>query len=108
MIDLLEKINALLATSKLLGSSKSDLDQIENTLTDGYACALSLDAEQWRIEKRISEVAQEIQHGDTAKKVVELGTLASRRDQNARDLLKLRLLLTELRRHADDARLAAF
>lgn len=102
MIDLLEKINAL------IGASNGDLDQIENTLTDGYACALSLDAEQWRLEKRISEVAGEIQHGDTAQKVVELGTLSSRRDRNARDLVKLRLLLTELRRHADDVRLAAF
>jgi hypothetical protein len=107
MLDLPDKIAALLATSKLLGTSYGDLDQIENTLTDGYACALSLEAEQWRIEKRIAEVAQEIQHGDTATKVIELGTLATRRERGARELGKLRLLLAELRRYADDVRLAA-
>jgi hypothetical protein len=93
MLDLFDKITAL------LGASNGDLDQIEHTLTDGYAFALSLEAEQWRLEKRIAEVVQEIQHGATAGRVAELGTLANRRDLNARELVKLRRQLAELRLH---------
>ncbi len=102
MLDLIDKITGLIATSS------GDLEQIEHTLTDGYAYALSLEAEQWRLEKRTAELAQEIQHGDTAAKVAELGTLANRRDLTARELVTLRHHLTELRQHADSVRLAVF
>ena len=91
----------------LLGTSAHDLDEIERTLTDGYAHALSLEAEQWRIEKRIQEVAQGIQRGDIAKKARELTTLAQRLDGNADDLLVLRSRLATLRRHADDVRVGS-
>ena len=91
----------------LLGTSTRNLDEIERTLTDGYAHALSLEAEQWRIEKRIQEVAQGIQRGDTAKKARELTTLAKRLDGTADDLLALRTRLATLRRHADDVRVGS-
>jgi predicted nucleic acid-binding Zn-ribbon protein len=97
MTDLLEKINAL------IDASTADLDQIEHTLTDGYAYALSLEAERWRLEKRIAE---ELQDGDLAKKADELGALAKRLDGNADDLVRLRSRLGELRRRADDLRVA--
>jgi predicted nucleic acid-binding Zn-ribbon protein len=97
MTDLLEKINAL------IDASTADLDQIEHTLTDGYAYALSLEAERWRLEKRIAE---ELQDGDLAKKADELGALAKRLDGNADDLVRLRSRLGELRRRADDVRVA--
>ena len=100
MTELLDKINALIE-----GSTR-DLDQIEHTLTDGYAQALSLEGERWRLEKRISEVAQNLQRGDLAEKAVELSTLAQRLDGNADDLVKLRALLGDLRRRADDVRVA--
>jgi hypothetical protein len=99
MTELLDKINALIDNS-------GDLDQIEKTLTDGYAYALSLEAERWRIEKRISEGAQDIQQGDLAENAIELSTLAQRLDVNADDLAQLRTLLADLRRHADDVRVA--
>lgn len=100
MTELFEQINALMR-----GRTR-DLDTIERTLTDGYAHALSLEAEKWRLEKRISEVAQSLQRGDTSKKAEELSTLAKRLDGNAGDLVQLRGLLSELRRHADDVRVA--
>ena len=99
MTDLLDKIHALIDAS-------GDLAQIEKTLTDGYAYALSLEAERWRLEKRISEGAQDIQRGDLAENALELSTLAQRLDGNADDLAKLRTLLADLRRHADDVRVA--
>ena len=100
MADLLDTIRALMR------ASGCDLDQIESTLTDGYAHALSLEAERWRLEKRIAEVAQGILGGDTAELALELGNLARRLDGNAADLVELRALLTDLRRHADDVRVA--
>ena len=91
--------------SALIAAPARDLEKIERTLTDGYAQALLLEAEQWRLEKRIGEVAQGLQRGDTAKKVRELSTLAKRIDANTGDLAELRSLLADLRRHADAVRL---
>jgi hypothetical protein len=93
--------------SALLGASTRDLDEIEHTLTDGYALSLSLDAERWRLEKRISELAQDIQFGDTAKKARELAEIADRLAGNADDLGRLRGMLAELRRHADGVRVGS-
>lgn len=98
MTELFDEINAM------IGASTSDMAAIERTLTDGYAHALSLEAEKWRIEKRISEVAQSLQRGDTAKKAQELSALAKRLDGNADDLSQLRGLLSQLRAHADGVR----
>src|SRR3954453_21151968 len=101
MTELHDEINALMRTST------RDLDAIERTLTDGYAQALSLEAEKWRLEKRIAEVAQGLQRGDTAQKVQELSTLAKRVDRNTGDLAELRSVLADLRRHAEAVRLEA-
>jgi hypothetical protein len=101
MTELLEKINALIS------EPTRDLDTIERTLTDGYAHALSLEAEKWRLEKRINEVAQSLQRGDTAEKARELATLANRVENSVVDLLALRAVLAELRRHADAVRVGS-
>lgn len=98
MSELLEKINALIS------APTRDLETIERTLTDGYAHALSLEAEKWRLEKRIGEVAQSLQRGDTAKKVRELVTLAQRVEGSVGDLTELRSQLADLRRHLDAVR----
>jgi predicted nucleic acid-binding Zn-ribbon protein len=101
MTELLEQINALIR------APARDLDTIERTLTDGYAYALSLEAETWRLEKRIKEVAQSLQRGDTAKKARELATLTQRVEGSVRNLTKLRSLLSDLRRHAESVRVGA-
>jgi hypothetical protein len=101
MTELLEKINALIS------APTRDLDTIERTLTDGYAYALSLEAEKWRLEKRISEVAQSLQRGNTAEKARELATLANRVEGNVGDLVALRSVLADLRRHADAVRVSS-
>ena len=101
MTDLLDRISAL------LGASTRDLDQIERTLTDGYAVALSLEAERWRLEKRVTGLSQEIERGDTARKTHELADVARRLKANGGDLAKLRDALSELRRHADNVRVGS-
>ena len=98
MNDLLEQINAL------IDASTGDVDRIEHTLTDGYARAMSLEAERWRLERRIAAVAAEIESGDVAAKARELRALAVRLDEIAADLRTLRPRLAELRRLADTAR----
>jgi len=101
MTELLDRI------TKLLGAPARDLDQIERTLTDGYAHALSLEAERVRLEKRMAKVSQDIEQGDTARKARELSKMAQRLDGNADDLVKLRSMLADLRRQADDVRVSA-
>jgi predicted nucleic acid-binding Zn-ribbon protein len=101
MTELLEKINAL------INAPTRDIEAIERTLTDGYAHALSLEAEKWRLEKRINEVAQTLQRGDTAKKAHEIATLATRVEGNVGDLRTLRSRLSDLRRHADAVRVGS-
>ena len=101
MTELTEQITAMIA------SSNSDLDQVERTLTDGYAHALLLEAEKWRLERRIAEVAQGIQRGDTVEKAAELALLSKRLDGNVGDLSALRNLLAALRRHADGVRVGS-
>ena len=101
MTDLLAQITTLLS------SPAHDLEEIEHTLTDGYAHALSLDAERLRLEKRVASVTQGIQGGDMAKKAHELAALAERLDGNAVDAEKLRGLLADLRRHADGVRVGS-
>jgi hypothetical protein len=86
MTELFDQIDALLS------SSVHDLDRIERTLTDGYAYALSLEAERWRLEKRLTLVAREIGDGDRATKVRELSSLSQTLDVNAEDLGRLRAL----------------
>ena len=48
---LLEQIDELLAEPAPEGEPAS-LDVLERTLTDGYAYALALEAERWRLEQR--------------------------------------------------------
>ena len=88
----------------LIGTAARDIDQIERTLTDGYAHALSLEAERWRIERRMQEVAQSLNGDDTTTQARELTSLAARLDGNAGELTKLRTLLADLRRHAQTVR----
>jgi chromosome segregation ATPase len=98
--ELIERIAALIS------GSKRDLDSIERTLTDGYAHALSLEAERQRLERRLAEVAQQLQAGDPGPKTQELSRLAERLGGNADELQALRGRLSELRRHADEIRAA--
>ena len=48
------------------GEDAPSLDHLEHTLTDGYAGALALEAERWRIERRIADVAARLGEEVTA------------------------------------------
>lgn len=81
----------------VLASSSRDRERIEHTLTDGYAHALSLEAERWRVQKRIRALAATIERGDMAEKTKELSDLSRRIELQDGALAQLRELLARLR-----------
>lgn len=85
------------------------LDEIEDTLTTGYAAALALEAERWRIERRISALAAELggEAGREQSRATEIVELAQRLSGANADLTRLREVLGSLRERADAARAAA-
>jgi hypothetical protein len=88
---------------ELLASERPTLARMEDTLTEGYAQALALEAERWRLERRIGEVARE--GGSDAGD--ELRTLGSRLTRADGELTKLRTLLGTLHERARSARKAS-
>jgi len=90
---LCDEIDTLLAAG-----SNGDVAQLECTLTDGYAQALSLEAERGRIERRMGEVAATIGNGDSLAGAREFSALAARLAHTADELTRLRRVLGELRR----------
>jgi hypothetical protein len=84
------------------------LDEIEDTLTTGYAAALALEADRLRIERQISELASALGETDVElHRAEELVGLAQRLSGIDTDLTRLRERLASLREVADAARAAA-
>jgi hypothetical protein len=75
------------------GAGAPSIDAIELTLTDGYAAALALEAERWRIEQQLGEVARDA--GDAAD-VREFARLSERLETADGELAGLRSLLRRL------------
>jgi hypothetical protein len=78
------------------GNGAPSLDTIESALASGYAAKLALEAERWRIERRIGEVARDA--GDVAPHGVaaELAELSDRLETADGELARLRSLLRRL------------
>jgi ABC-type phosphate transport system auxiliary subunit len=89
------------------GEEAPTLDHIEDTLTSGYARALALEAERWRIERRIADVAARLGDEVTDEDASELAQLGQRLSSADSDLNRLRTLLVALRTRADEVRAAA-
>ena len=80
--------------------------RVEQTLTDGYARALEIEAERWRLERKISEVARLLTAPDAADRARELSTLSQRLAGADAELVRLRKSLAALRQHAEAVRAA--
>lgn len=104
-LTLLDRIHALLAAPSA-SSGGPTLDHIEDVLTEGYAEGLALEAERWRLERRLSEVAAELAEGERAS-ADELASIATRMSAAGEELIRLRSALAELRQRASEARAAA-
>jgi hypothetical protein len=102
----MEQIQELL-NAPTSGADAPTLARMENTLTEGYAHALALEAERWRLERRLGEVARSVEGGDGSSFVEELSSLAKRLTSADGELTKLRSLLGTLHERTRSARLAA-
>ena len=80
----------------LLNEDAPALAEVESTLTDGYAQALALEAERWRLERRLGEVARA--GGDAAGE--ELTSIGKRLNTNDGELAALRRMLGILHERA--------
>jgi hypothetical protein len=103
---LLEQIDELLA-EPVRTEEPASLAYLERTLTAGYAYALALEAERWRLEQRMSELAGELHDGNQELKAKELALLSDRLSANGRLLTRLRNTLTDLRARAAAVRAAS-
>lgn len=99
-----DRINVLL--DRLERGDYPDRARLEDTLTDGYACALSLDAECDRIERRLAEHAAELTSESGDEHARELSALARMLSHRRRELDALRDLLALLRAGVQEARVA--
>ena len=100
---LLEQIDHLLA-DPAISEGPTTLAHLERTLTDGYAYALALEAERWRLERRMTQLAGELREGNQELKAEELAQLSCRLSSNANILTGLRGTLIQLRARATDVR----
>jgi len=102
---LLEQIEELLT-----GTSADEpvtLARLERTLTDGYAHALSLEAERLRLERRMSELAGELHDGNREQKAKELVQVSRRISRAGAEIERLRDTLSQLRERATAVRASA-
>jgi hypothetical protein len=86
------------------GVDAPSLDAIESKLTDGYAAALELEAELWRIERRLGEVAREREDPGSLH---EFARLSERLEAADGELARLRSLLRTLQARARAVRRAS-
>jgi len=100
---LMVEIASLLAEK----DGEGDPAQLERALTDGYARALSLEAERWRLEQRIGQLTGTIASGG-AKSQRELSELVRLLKRQEGDIGALRADLGQLRkRHSSAVRARA-
>jgi hypothetical protein len=78
------------------GTGAPSLDTIESTLATGYAAKLALEAERWRIERRIGEVARGAGEVTSHGVAAELAELSDRLETADGELARLRSLLRRL------------
>jgi hypothetical protein len=102
----LERIEDLLR-SPASGDAAPTLEHLEETLTDGYAQALALEAERWRIERRLGEVARDAHLPGASMLAEELASLAKRLRSTDGELERLRAVLGTLQARTRAARQTA-
>ena len=99
----MDDVTTLIARIDSLLESPSEADDadvrahMETTLTDGYAAALALEAEHWRLERRIGAIAAELAQGRRKAHTKELAALGRRLAAAEGELEALRETLGSLR-----------
>ena len=102
---LLDRIHSLMAAPPASRGGPT-LDQIEDVLTEGYAEKLALEAERWRLERRLGAVAARLAEGEQVS-ADELAAIVTRMSAAGEEFIRLRSVLAALRERASRARAAA-
>ncbi len=105
---MLDQIEELL-NAPTSGASAPSLERMEDTLTEGYAQALALEAERWRLERRLGEVVRTVGGPDRDVSTVaeELTLIAKRLTRADGELASLRARLGSLQERTRSMRRAA-
>jgi hypothetical protein len=98
-----EQIAELLSLPQT-GEGAPTLASVEDTLTEGYAQALALEAERWRLERGLGDVAREAHNGDASEVATTLAMLSERITSASGELARLRALLARLHDRARSLR----
>lgn len=77
-------------------------ERLEHTLTEGYARALALEGERFRLERRMGQLAGEL-NGEPDPATAELATVARRLGDADAELARLRAVLKVLRARTREA-----
>jgi hypothetical protein len=88
------------------GDDAPTLARIEEMLTTGHARAMAIEREQWRLQRRIVDVALMLADDYSELQAVELRKLARQLRAVDAELVSIRTLIRSLRARADDARAA--
>lgn len=78
------------------GAGAPSLARVENTLTEGYAQALALEAERWRLERTLEDAARVAGDGDAAEVAKRIATLSESLTSADGELTRLRTQLATL------------
>jgi paraquat-inducible protein B len=82
------------------GEDAPTLPRVEDTLTAGYARALSLEADHRRFQRRLADSAAALAGDDSRRRVNELRRLAHKLKAVDAELAELRALLSSLSERA--------
>jgi uncharacterized protein (DUF342 family) len=99
----MDDVSTIISRIDSLLQSPSEADSadvrahMELTLTDGYAAALALEAEHWRLQRSIGAIAAELANGRKRARTKELAALARRLAAAEEELENLRETLVSLR-----------
>src|SRR5688572_17982435 len=96
-------IGSLFARAYIHGATAPTWGEVEVLLTDGYARALSLESERFRVERRIRALVS----ANGAAEPVELRSMKARYVRLGRDIRALRSLLDELHAYGRELRNAS-
>ena len=88
------------------GDGAPTLAHIEELLTAGYARAMEIEGEQWRLQRRLVDVAMRLADDYNELQARELRRLAHEIRDVEEDLAEIRALIRSLRARANDARAA--
>ncbi len=80
------------------GAGAPTLAHMEEKLTEGYARALTLEAERWRLERRLGQAARDLEGPGVSSRAEEVGSLGKRLESADGELTRLRPLLDALHR----------